>query len=159
MTAPDFAPFPPERLVALAAETVDWAQNNARRDPERAVMAQALRLRRALSPDGLAARTLAAVPIRCRVESVELVESSQRYDVRFTPTGGRGGEEAESEHATSDRLDGPCRAHVLACVQDLKPGDEAVIYKLTEDGGDGRRYRHFTWIERLARGTAEGNRS
>lgn len=157
--APDIAPVPAERLLAIAAETVDWAQDNARRDPERAVMAQALRLRRALSPDGLAARTLAAIPIRCRIESVDLVESSQRYDVRFTPTGGRGGVAAAIEHATSDRLDGPCRAHVLACVQDLRPGDEAVVYKLTEDGGEGRSYRHFTWIERLGRPAPEGSRS
>lgn len=159
MSGGDFSPLPRERLLALAAETVDWSQNNARRDPERAVMAQALRLRRALSPDGLAARTLMAVPIRCRIDSVGFVEGSQRYDVFFTPVAGRGAEGAESEHAMSDRVDGPGRAHVLACVQDLRPGDDAVVYKLTEDGGTGRSYRHFTWIERLGRSAQEGGRS
>lgn len=134
------------RLLEMAALTVDWADQAARRDPERAVMAQALRLRRALAPDGLAARTLAAVPIRCRVESVELVESSQRYDLVFTPLFPEG---AEPEHATSDRVDGPRGSHAVAAVQGIRPGDEAVVYKLTEaDGGGGRSFRHFTWVER-----------
>lgn len=157
--APDIAPLPAERLLAIAAETVDWTQNNARRDPERAVMAQALRLRRALSPDGLAARTLAAIPIRCRIDSVSFVATSQRYDVFFTPVATRDSADGEGEHATSDRIDGPARAHVLACVQDLRAGDEAVVYKLTEEGDGGRRYRHFTWIERLGRPATEGSRS
>ena len=143
-----------ERLLELAAQTVDWASNNARRDPERAVMAQALRLRRALSPDSLASRTLDAVPIRCRIDSVEFVEKTQRYDVFFTPAYAKKGQEPSQEHATSDRVDTAAREHVEAVVSGIAPGDEAIVYKVTEDGGDGRRYRHFTWIDVIGKAGA-----
>ena len=137
-----------ERLLELAARTIDWTDNNARRDPERAVMAQALRLRSALAPDSLAARTLGAVPIRCRIDSVDFLESSQRYDVVFTPLyAKKRDQEPVQEHATSDRVDTAAREHVEAAVQNLHPGDEAIVYKVTEDVGDGRKYRHFTWID------------
>lgn len=150
MMADDLRASETMRLMELAADCVDWRDNNARRDPERALLAQALRLRRALSPDGLTARVLSAVPIRCRIDAVEFEERSQRYVVRFTAKARPGdGEAPKQEHVRSQRVDGWDGKRWADLCESLQPGQEAIVYKVTEDMGRDRKVRILAWAEVL----------
>ena len=119
-------------LVALAY--LSCSLRGVARDSFEAAMAEEyLFLRRMMSPSSLTSRIAASVPIKCRVEAIELEESSNRLVVTFTADG-----QGDPERIRTDRLDGRNGELVRTLWSDIRPGSRAVVYKLNENASAAR---------------------
>lgn len=80
-------PLTDEDLMVLAVQSIDWSDQNFRRDPSRAILTQSLRLRGEFRADSLTRRVLASTPIPATLVSAELEQTNNRYYVEFRPLG------------------------------------------------------------------------
>ena len=143
-------PLTDEDLMVLAVQSIDWSDQNFRRDPSRAILTQSLRLRGEFRADSLTRRVLASTPIPATLVSAELEQTSNRYYVEFRPLGRNpDGSERDIEHARTDRTDGRGGMRVAAVCSTLKVGERYIVHKTTESGSDGKKHRVMTWIEKI----------